>query len=148
MGGLMSELGGFAYLDANILVYAVEGYPDYENQVRAILAAMDHGDLVVATSELTLAEVLVKPKQVGNASLERAYQEFLEPSPAFVVAPITRTVLVEAAGIRARTALKLPDALHLATALSLGCSSFLTNDHSFRGVSTPRVILLPELDPA
>lgn len=145
MGGLTHSLGRFAYLDANIIVYAVEGYREYESSIRAVLAAIDGAELIAATSELTLAEVLVRPKQDRNLALQNAYHRFLEPSSALIVAPISRDILVQASELRAATGLKLPDAIHYATAIQLGCDSFLTNDKSFRSVGPLPVHILSEL---
>jgi predicted nucleic acid-binding protein len=145
MAEVTLQLGRRPYIDANIVVYAVEGYAEHESAIRAILAAMDHGELVAATSELTLAEVLVKPKQEKNAALQQAYREFLEPSAALALAPITQAVLVEAAEVRATTGLKLPDAIHVATALALRCDVLLTNDRSLRAARGIPVRLLSDV---
>jgi len=44
------------------------------------------------------------------------------------MAPVSRDVLIAAARLRAETGLKLPDAIHAATAQFTGCDQFLTND--------------------
>lgn len=123
-------LGSLVYLDANIIIYAVEGFPSYERQLKFILSAMDSGELTAATSELTLAEVLVKPMDQKNILLQTAYREFLRSSPSLQVAPISQMILIEAANIRATTQLRLPDAIHVATAKELGCKLVLTNDRT------------------
>jgi predicted nucleic acid-binding protein len=40
--------------------------------------------------------------------------------------PITLSILREGANLRAKTKFKTPDAIHVATALSLNCDLFLT----------------------
>lgn len=146
MGRLTSLLGDRVYLDANIVVYAVEGFAPHAKAIKALLRAVDDGELTVATSDLTLAEVLIKPFRDANAALEAAYRQFLAPSSVLQVAPVSRSVLIDAARLRSATGLKLPDAIHAATASSLGCDSLLTNDHSFGTLGTPRVVLLPDVD--
>jgi len=142
---LIRSLGNLVYLDANIVVYAVEGYPALREQVCALLEAMDKRMLSAVTSELTLAEVLVKPMIDGNTPVERAYRTFLEPSGALRLLPVSQAVLIEAARLRARTGLKLPDAIHMATAAGAGCTSFLTNDRGLCASDRVPVRLLQQL---
>src|SRR2546421_528605 len=127
MGRVSAEPRKKVYLDANIIIYAVEGFADLADQIRALLAALDGMEIVAMTSELTLAEVLVKPLKDQSQTAEQAYKTFLTPTPVLQLIPISRDVLEEAARLRAATTLKLPDAIHLATANSEGCDSFLTN---------------------
>lgn len=132
MGRVSAELGRRAYLDTNIVIYAVEGFAGVADKLRALLQAMDDLEIVAVTSELTLAEVLIRPLQDRNLKVQQAYRTFLTPTPALEVIPISRDILEEAARVRATTKLKLPDAIHLATAKLNGCDSFLTNDDSFK----------------
>ena len=97
------------------------------------------------TSELTVAEVLVKPKRDGNAKLEEAYRRFLLPTKSLRNSPVSREILEAAAGIRATSALKLPDAIHWATAMIKHCDSFLTNDDGFKSAAGVRVVMLSDL---
>lgn len=53
--------GSRVYLDTNIFIYAVEGYPKFQPELNVLFEAFDDGTLKAITSELTLAEVLVKP---------------------------------------------------------------------------------------
>jgi predicted nucleic acid-binding protein len=145
MGQLTSQLGARAYLDANIIIYAVEGYEIYADRIKPILRAMTEGKIKVVTSDLTLAEVLVKPKRDNNAKLEEAYRLFLQPTEAFLNCAITREILEAAAGIRATSVLKLPDAIHFASAINHNCDSFLTNDDRFESTTGLKVVMLSQL---
>jgi len=106
------------------------------------MTAMNTGEIIVVTSELTLAEVLVKPLKDQNPAIQHAYRAFLAPTPVLEVVPISRDILEEAAQWRATTKLKLPDAIHLATALRSKCDSFLTNDGVFRSLGLPQIKML------
>jgi predicted nucleic acid-binding protein len=145
VGKVTAALGQRVYLDANIIIYAVEGFAPFLAQMRALLAAVNSGEVVAVTSELTLAEVLVKPLKDQQPALQQAYQTFLTPTPELEVAPVDLAVLVEAARLRATTKLKLPDAIHLSTALHYQCDSFLTNDDLFRTLSLPQIKLLADV---
>ena len=113
--------------------------------MNALLQALDDGEIVAVTSELTLAEVLVKPIKDANLPVQQAYHAFLTPTPALQVIPLDKGILLEAAQLRATTKLKLPDAMHLATANLCGCDSFLTNDDAFKSVATANVKILSQI---
>ncbi len=145
MGKVSAELGQRVYFDANIIIYAVEGYSPYIDQIRALMAAVNTGEIIAVTSELTLAEVLVKPLKDQNPAIQQAYRTFLTPTAAFDVVSVSRRVLEDAAQWRATTKLKLPDAIHLATALHHQCDSFLSNDDGFRLLGLPQIKMLADV---
>jgi predicted nucleic acid-binding protein len=132
MAGLTDILGRTVYLDTNIFIYAVEGYAPEEAFLRELLAALEDGRFTAVTSELSLAEVLVKPFEFGREDVAVAYTEFLEPSDRLAVLPVDRAILVEAARQRAALGARMPDAIHVATALAAGCELFLTNDRRLK----------------
>lgn len=130
MGRVSAELGARVYLDTNIVIYAIEGFAGLADQIRALLQALDDAEIVAVTSELTLAEALIKPLKNQNQLAQQAYKKFLTPTSALQVVPISNDILEAAAQLRAATKLKMPDAIHLATANLSGCDCFLTNDDS------------------
>lgn len=118
-----------AYLDANAIIQSVEvdGRP-----LASLTRHVEQGALRLHTSELTLAEVLVKPLREGAANLIRLYEGLLTPSEALSVLPITREILRASAELRAGVGNKGPDAIHVATALSASCSVFISSDARLR----------------
>lgn len=100
------------------------------------------------TSELSLAEALVKPLQNQDSVQQATYKQFICTSQQLSVIPISRDVLIEAAQIRASTNIKLPDAIHAATAVLTECSTFLTNDQHFQVVPDLWVVLLSQITSA
>jgi predicted nucleic acid-binding protein len=145
--GLTSLASGtWVYLDTNVWIYALEGYAAYAPVLKGLLERIDRADLLAVTSELALAKALVKPLSENKAHLQRLYEEALQSADGLTVVPITREILVEAASLRAHhPVLKLPDAIHAATALALNCSHFLTNDRRFADVPGLTVVSLAEL---
>lgn len=136
--GLIDALAGRrTYVDANIFIYLFEDPAQYGAALRPVVRSIDDGRLSAATSELSLAEVLVRPIR-ERPSFIPIYHRYLRSRPFFDVLPVTRAVLVEAARLRAAMRLKLPDAIHAATAQQAGCEVFLTNDG--------RINTLPGLD--
>jgi predicted nucleic acid-binding protein len=133
------------YLDANVFIYHLIGHEPFRPVLEALFTRADRGECMLVSSELTLAELLVKPlrdKDVAAASRCRA---MLETSPGLVLVPISRQIVLEAAVLRASTALKLPDALHGATSRLAACDALLTNDAQLAGASGLGGVLLSTL---
>jgi predicted nucleic acid-binding protein len=70
---------------------------------------------------------LVVPFKKGDIGLESRYRALFS-DPDFRVLDITARVCERAARLRAMYPFKLPDALHLATAIEHGCGLLLTAD--------------------
>jgi predicted nucleic acid-binding protein len=97
------------------------------------------------TSQLSLAEVLVAPLRKGLPEIANTYRELLS-GRTLRVESISGAILERAAELRAQfTTLKLGDAIHAATALLHGCTSFITNDSRFEAVNGLPVVLLSKL---
>jgi predicted nucleic acid-binding protein len=135
--------GTRVYLDANVWIYTLEGYAEFVASVTASFARIDVGELVAVTSELTLAEVLVKPFADDNTELQQQYTELLQSSESLLVIPVSKTLWIDAAELRAKhTSLKLPDAVHAVTAIANAANDFISNDSRFVSVSGLRVYAL------
>jgi len=147
MNPVRSLAGRRLYLDVNVFIYAMEGLAPFAPVAVEVLKLLDSGAATAITSELSLAECLVKPMRDNNAPLVRVYQQAFESTPHSTVAPITRDILVAAAQLRAASSLKLPDAIHLATASLARCDCIVTNDSHFLTVAQPplTVVMLSEL---
>jgi predicted nucleic acid-binding protein len=144
--GLLSELEGpRVYLNTNILIYWIEGFSTGAAELQELFDAFAEGRLTGVTSELTLAEVLVRPIADGKHHARVAYERAVRDSAEFAVLPVSREILIRAAGIRARDKLKLPDAIHVATAEFSHCTTFLTNDARLKRLAGFRVVVLSEV---
>ena len=137
--------GERVYLDTNVFIYALEGYPDFVDELTELFESLDEGNPRAVTSEVTLAEVLVRPFINGNIERQTAYQQVLQNSEVLEVVTVGRDVLIEAARLRSVSTLRLPDAIHGATARLTGCETFLTNDRRLLAISGIEVILLSEM---
>lgn len=98
------------------------------------------------TSPVTLAECLVVPYRQGLTQLKQDFVDVITAGENTVIAPITAEVGQQAAELRVRYNLKLPDALQVAVAIIAGCEAFLTNDVGLKRVSELRVLVLGELE--
>lgn len=146
MGTLILPASGQVYADTQVLIYSVEKHPLYGPLLHPLWHAVQGGSLEVVSSDLALMEVLVAPLRSGDTALAATYETFFQQAGMRLLA-ITLPILREAAGLRATTNLRTPDALHAATARLIGTSLFLTNDQSFRKVSRLPTVILDDLIP-
>ncbi len=129
MGSTVNADLPHVYLDANVFIAAFENPGAHSDHAWWVLEALERGEISGGTSEITIAELLVKPIELGDSELAASYEKMIVSVDRFEVVPVRRDILVEAAGIRARrSSIKLPDAIHIATARSLSCCFFLTGD--------------------
>lgn len=127
-------------------IYYVEKNPTYFPRMLAIMQMMASGDLLAATSVITLTEVLAHPIRRGDVAVETAYRKLLTQSHELKLIPVTHSIAERAAELRARYNLKTPDALQVAAALNIGCDALLTNDFGLRRVTDLQIIVLEELE--
>lgn len=137
------------YLDTNVFIAAFERKDSLGRMIGRLfeVRTRPHRQVFV-TSELTIAELLVAPYRSDDAELSDAYESLLATNEWLQVCPVTRPVLKRAAWLRSRVGgLKLPDAIHLATALELNCTDMLTDDLALGRMSFPAGINLSILRP-
>jgi hypothetical protein len=77
--------------------------------------------------------------------LEAEYCTLLLGTAGIVPLPLDAVIARGAAELRARYALRTPDAVQVATAISVGCQAFLTNDRGLQRVNELRVLVLDDL---
>jgi predicted nucleic acid-binding protein len=100
----------------------------------------------VVVSTIVLTECLSKPLKEGDATLVASYNTLFRHTRGIALIPVHVTVAARAADLRARYALRTPDALHVATALVSGSDAFLTNDLALKRVREINVLVLDELE--
>jgi predicted nucleic acid-binding protein len=142
----MGAYGHSIYLDANVLIYAVEGSANYAASLEALLDAADQGAVSLVTSEFTLAEVLVGPMRTGNDEHLAVYEQLLSSNQSIKLVPVDLSVLRLCAEIRATGKLRLPDAIHVATAEIARADYFFTEDLRIRPRPPMQVCRLTDLD--
>ena len=128
----MVNLSGHrAYLDANTIIYAVEGLANFANLKAGLLDPLDAGAFTAVTSELTLIETITGPRKAGKPGDEAAFRKFLTPTAHLLVEPLTLTVIEKVIELRAQFGFKTPDAIHVATGMLAGCDLFITGDQAW-----------------
>jgi uncharacterized protein len=114
---------GLIYLDSCICIYAVEQASVFHDQVISALKA--NSEKQFAISPLVIAECLVGPLKSGNSFVAQDYEALFA---RLTVLDLNEAVFRQAAQIRERNQLKMPDALHLACAQFHGCDALWTNN--------------------
>src|SRR5215470_10860652 len=145
MGPAVTNARPRVYLDANVFVAAFEHVGAHSDHAWWIMRAVEGGEIAAGTSEITLAELLVKPFEIGATDLAKGYESMIVSGSNFDVLPVRRDILVSAAALRARrTSIRLPDAVHIATAQALSCGFFISDD---RRLSMPDGIRMLAVNP-
>lgn len=145
MTGIKGLTGDRVYLDANVLIYFVEEHPTFAPFVRELFQAIEDGAISAISSELTLAEVLVKPLADNNSRIAGVYRTILSGAGPIQVATVDRAVLLESASVRAKFGGKMFDAIHVATAMLSTCDVFLSEDGGIRAPKSLRLLRPSEL---
>ena len=145
MAGLEALAGKSIYLDANIIIYLLEGFEPHKHALSRLLKTIEDGQVSCVTSELSMAEVLVRPFKEGKSNEIKTYIDALNDPRLVALTPVTLKTFVDAAFTRAETGLKLPDAIHVASALQTKCDAFLTNDKKIKTPNSLPIITLDDL---
>jgi len=145
MGSLALPASGIIYLDSSSFIYSVEKVEPFSSLLDPLWLTARSGDLQIQSSELALLEVLVKPRRDKDTMLESSFRSLLLSSREVHLVPITKVVLDLAVDLRATTNIRIPDAIHAATALIGKCALLVTNDVVFRRVPGLQVTVLREV---
>ena len=134
------------FLDTAPVIYYVEEHPLFLATVTPIFDRIDSGLLIAVTSPVTLAECLVAPYRLSMIKLQQDFFDLIVHGRYTTFMPLDHEIARQAAELRARYNVTLPDALQIAAALSAGCEAFLTNDGNLDRVKELRVLVVGELE--
>lgn len=116
------------YLDANFVVYCVEGSPALKAFcLRRLQEVEAHPSGTLVASRLTQVEVLVKPMRLRDERRTEAFRGFFAGQDVNIL-DVSNAVVDRALDVRVHSNLKLIDALHVATAVEQRSTLFLTGD--------------------
>ncbi len=123
-------------LDTSPLICHLEGVESYATLTTELFMRFGEGELTGFLSTITVAELLVKPFASSKPVKASLAESFLLTLPNCTIAPVTYQLAREAAHLRARYGLRMPDAIVAATALEAGATHLLTNDTVFRRIAS------------
>ncbi len=84
MGFLEALQGDRIYLDTNTWIYALEGYSEFRPALTRLFEQMQIGTKIGITSELTLAELLIKPCQDNDFAQQDRYKRAIANRRNFI----------------------------------------------------------------
>jgi predicted nucleic acid-binding protein len=131
-------------LDANVLIYVLEGSEEFGERARAVVDAVDGGVLAASMATVGQVEILAGPARIGDAIVfERTADEMR--SLGLTLVPLTAAVAEDAAWLRGQGGLDLADAIHVASARAAGATALITNDRRIRARAGLDVLYLDDL---
>ncbi len=132
-------------IDTSVWIYHFEQNPKLAAAAGRVVESLEAGKFRGVASELTLLELTVRPLQLGRQDVADDYEILLGYFPNLELQPISREVLLEAAGLRARHRLRTPDAIQIATGVRYGATLAVTNDAGWRDQSMIETVILSDL---
>jgi predicted nucleic acid-binding protein len=131
-------------LDTAPFVYFIEDVTPYADLLNPVFDRLESHALTAVTSTITLAEILAKPLAEKNFSLVEEIKFTIKTFPTLVMVTIDEKLAEAAAMIRARHAIRLPDALQIAAALQGEATLFITNDKRLKKIDGVEVLVLSD----
>ena len=138
-----------AYLDTGVFIHAFELAGPRTELFRNFFAGLARCPFKAITSELTLAELLAPIKAAGAMTIEERqdlYRTLFDEGAFIALTPVSRAILMRTAPLRQSHPQRLPDAIHIATAIETGCQFFMSPDTDARRLPPSLTWVRPERD--
>ena len=129
--------GARVTIDSAPLIYFLEDHKVFKPLYAPLFQAEADGLLEFSLSAIAVAEVMTGPLKAGNEALANRYRRALS---LWNIVVLDVEVAALAARLRAGHALKLPDAIHAATAIHSGSIALVTHDRDFSRLKGLRII--------
>ena len=129
------------FWDTNLFIYLFEKNVDWSHRVVEFRQRMLVRGDELRTSWLTVGEVLTKPKEVRNTTLEKSYLNFFL-SGAVSLIPFDFEAANAYAEIRSRERIRPADSMQLACAAAAGTDLFVTNDNRLSNLVVPGITFI------
>ena len=110
-----------SYVDTNILIYLLEGTPKLGRRAAEVLTDQQAAGEKLVSSALMITEFVA-------GSVDKNALKVLMAVNNIAYVDITKDIASLAGSLQQKHALKIGDAIHLATCISQKCTVFITND--------------------
>lgn len=129
--------GALLLVDSAPIIYTLEAHERFAECFAPMFQRHADGELLLAVTTITIAEVLTGPLRAGEEALAKRYRAALD---AWQVVELTSEIAECAARLRGQYGLKLPDAIQLASALAINADALVTHERDFARVRGLRVL--------
>lgn len=97
MGLVLKELqklnASQVYFDANVFIYALEGISPFVEELKEVFESVDNGEINAFTSELSLAECLVKPYSEKDVLKQEIFDKTINDARLKVISDLRFLIL-------------------------------------------------------
>jgi predicted nucleic acid-binding protein len=129
--------GALLLVDSAPIIFTLEANTRFAERYAPLFQRHARGEILLAVTTVTIAEVLTGPLKAGEEALARRYRALLE---AWQVVDFTAEIAESAARMREKCGLRLPDAIQFASALTINADALVTHDRDFAKVRGLRVL--------
>jgi len=129
--------GALLLVDSAPIIYVLDGHPKLAKRFAPLFERHARGEISLAVTTMTIAEVLTGPVSAGEETLAKRYRVVLE---SWQVVDLTAEIAESAARLRRPFQLKLPDAIQAASALAIGAEALVTHDRDFSRLTSLPVL--------
>ena len=129
--------GALVLVDSAPIIYLLEDHPRFAARFRPLFERHGAGDILLAVTTISIAEVLTGPLSKGDEVLARRYRAVME---SWQVIDLTADIAESAARLRASLKLRLPDAVQVASATAIGADALVTHDRDFANVKALTIL--------
>ena len=133
--GSMIPKGSRVLLDTVAMIYFLEENQRYSNKAEKIFGRIESGELQGVMANLVFAELLVPLYRSGDPQAAAGLTNRLINFRNLEVITLTTEISREAARLRADYGLRIPDAIHGATAIINQATGILTNDKRLKALT-------------
>lgn len=132
------------FWDTNIFIYFFEDHGQQGKSARGLRDRMlQRGDQLI-TSAMTVGEILVKPREQQDLGLCNQYEHAITATA--IVLPFDLNAARRFSVLRVDRSLRLPDAIQLSCAATMGTDLFVTNDSRLSGLKVDGIQFIVSLD--
>ena len=129
--------GALVLVDSAPIIYTLEANAGFSARYAPLFSRHAQGEITLAISTVTIAEVLTGPLKAGEEALAKRYRAVFE---SWQVVELTCDIAESAARLRGKYGLKLPDAIQVASALAINADALVTHDRDFSNVRGLQVL--------
>jgi predicted nucleic acid-binding protein len=130
-------------IDSNVLIYVLDDDPKRAEIASEVLDMVAAGDVDGVIASIGVVEALVGPARADDGPRFELVAATIRDIGLEII-EIDAGVAEDAAWIRGRTGLTLPDAVHLASAHHARATAFVTNDRRSRDRRDLEIIYLDD----